>query len=89
MLAEVGGKATFLPLALAGVTLVLAVHLIVHRKVHRAAAVLMGLCLAYVAFAQIVVFQGENKGLRFAPFHLMRWHEDSSAGMPGSSPETG
>ncbi|MBT2226407.1 hypothetical protein [Nonomuraea sp. NEAU-A123] len=76
MLAEVGGKATFLPLALAGVTLVLAVHLLVHRTVHRVAAVLMGLCLAYVAFAQIVVFQGETKGLRFAPFHLMRWHED-------------
>lgn len=75
MLAEVGAKATFLPLTLAGVTLVLTVHLIVHRKVHRAAAVLTCLCSALVAFAQIVVFQGEDKGLRFAPFHLMRWHE--------------
>jgi hypothetical protein len=75
MLAEVGAKATFLPLTLAGVTLVLVLHLIVRREVHRAAAVLTGLCLATTAFAQIVVFQGEDKGLRFAPFHLMRWHE--------------
>ncbi|TMR21994.1 hypothetical protein ETD86_13290 [Nonomuraea turkmeniaca] len=75
MLAEVGAKATFLPLTLAGATLVLTVHLIVHRKVHRAAAVLTGLCSVLVAFAQIVVFQGEDKGLRFSPLHIMRWHE--------------
>ncbi|NUO96719.1 MAG: hypothetical protein HOW59_02175, partial [Nonomuraea sp.] len=75
MLAEAGAKATFLPLTLAGVTFVLVLHLIVHREVHRAAAWLTGLGLALVAFAQIVVFHGEDKGLRFAPLHFMRWHE--------------
>lgn len=75
MLAEAGAKATYLPLALAGVTLVLALHLIAHRRIHRTAAALTALCLGLLAFAQIVLFHGEDKGLRISPLHFMRWHE--------------
>jgi hypothetical protein len=75
MLAEAGAKATFLPLLLAGVVLILAVHLFVRRRVHRAAVMLAGLCLGMMAFAHLVVFQGESQGLRVAPFDLIRGQE--------------
>ncbi|HUR08791.1 MAG TPA: hypothetical protein VM347_40060, partial [Nonomuraea sp.] len=62
-----GAKATFLPLLLGGLVLVLVV-----RRWSRPALVGAGITLACLAFAQFVVFGGKGLGLVPAPFTSMR-----------------
>ncbi|MEU8145254.1 hypothetical protein [Nonomuraea sp. NPDC048901] len=62
-----GAKATFLPLLLGGLVLVLVV-----RRWSRPALVGIGIMLAGLAFAQFVVFGGQRQGLVLAPFASMR-----------------
>jgi hypothetical protein len=67
-----GAKATYLPLLLAGLVTVVAGHLIVRRRLHRAAAGATGITLACVAFAQFVLFGGVSQGLEWAPLTDVR-----------------
>ncbi|MEU0567753.1 hypothetical protein ABZ297_20515 [Nonomuraea sp. NPDC005983] len=72
LLALTGAKATFLPLLLGGLALVLAVRWLVDRRLHRptvTAAAITGACLL---IAQFVVFGRDAQGMTIAPLDTMR-----------------
>jgi hypothetical protein len=73
MLAAVmGAKATYLPLLLGGLGLAVAVQLLVHRRLHRTAAIAGGVVAAATIFAQFVLFGGVSQGLVVQPFGTIR-----------------
>lgn len=75
-----GAKATYLPLLLAALLLVVAVRL-VRRRPHRAALIASGLTLACLIYAQVVLFGGATQGLRFDPLSTMRvWAMSTATG---------
>ncbi|MEU7895884.1 hypothetical protein AB0B45_23895 [Nonomuraea sp. NPDC049152] len=63
-----GAKATYLPLLLAGVCLLVAVDWIRSRRVDRNLLLLAAVTLATLAFAQFVLFGGASQGMRPWPF---------------------
>jgi hypothetical protein len=67
MFAVAGGKATFLPIALGGVLLLLGVQLVFRQGINRVAIVATGIVLACLAFSQVVLFGGASQGLVFHP----------------------
>jgi hypothetical protein len=69
--AVMGGKATYLPLLLAGLLVVIAGNLVARRRWHRGALVACAIVLGYLAFAQLVLFGGANQGLTFEPLQTM------------------
>ncbi|HEY2670094.1 MAG TPA: hypothetical protein VGJ07_06920 [Rugosimonospora sp.] len=71
ILAVMGGKATFLPMLLAALLLVVAVHLVAHRRLHRPALIASGITFVCVLFAQFVLFGGASQGLAISPLHQM------------------
>ncbi|MEV4135396.1 hypothetical protein AB0J72_24870 [Dactylosporangium sp. NPDC049742] len=68
--AVTGGKATFLPMLLAGVLLVVAVRLLTRRRVHPAALITAGVAFLALLFAQFVLFGGAAQGLAIDPLHF-------------------
>ena len=70
--AVMGAKATYLPLLLGGLGLVVAGELIRRRRVHRRAAIAGGVVLGALGFAQYVLFGGVSQGLTVAPLATMR-----------------
>ncbi|WP_431901787.1 hypothetical protein [Nonomuraea sp. bgisy101] len=63
-----GAKATYLPLLLAGICLLVAVDWVRSRRVERDLLLLGAITLATLAFAQFVVFGGASQGMRLWPF---------------------
>ncbi|WP_433611602.1 hypothetical protein ACQP2P_44755 [Dactylosporangium sp. CA-139114] len=70
--AVMGAKASFLPTLFSGLLLVLAVHLLVHRRIHRVAAAALAVILGWLIFAQLVLFGGESQGLGLGPLDALR-----------------
>lgn len=70
--AVTGGKATFLPMLLAGLLLVVAVRVLTRRPVHPAALVTAAIAFVAVLFAQFVLFGGAAQGLAVDPLHFAR-----------------
>ncbi|NUT35249.1 MAG: hypothetical protein HOV79_19510 [Hamadaea sp.] len=66
-----GTKATFVPILFCGVALVLVVNL-VRRKARAVAAVACGVVLAWLAFAQFVLFGGASHGTELSPLALVK-----------------
>jgi hypothetical protein len=74
--AVMGAKATYLPMLLAGLGLVVAVRLVLRPRSRT--AVLAGLAAgavtaAYFVFATLVVFGGQSHALVLAPLDSLRW----------------
>lgn len=72
LLALTGAKATFLPLLLAGLLVVVAVRWAVERRVPGAWLGAAGITLACLLVAQFVVFGRGSQGTTIAPFAAMR-----------------
>ncbi|MFI6733610.1 hypothetical protein ACIBI9_11840 [Nonomuraea sp. NPDC050451] len=72
LLALTGAKATFLPLLLAGLLVVVAVRWAVERRVPGAWLGAAGITLACLLVAQFVVFGRGSQGTTIAPFSAMR-----------------
>jgi hypothetical protein len=70
--AVMGAKATFLPLLLAGVLVVVTVQFLVHRRLHVPAVMAAASTLACLLFAQAVLFGGASQGLGWQPLAAMR-----------------
>ena len=70
--AVTGGKATFLPMLLAGLLLVIAARLLTRKRVHPAALITAGIAFAGLLFAQFVLFGGAAQGLAIDPLHFAR-----------------
>ncbi|PZF99253.1 hypothetical protein C1J01_48460, partial [Nonomuraea aridisoli] len=67
-----GAKATYLPLLLAGLVLVVAVRRLVEGRVRGTWPAAAGVTLGFLVFAQVVLFGGGSQGTAFAPFATMR-----------------
>ncbi|WP_433614331.1 hypothetical protein ACQP2P_08115 [Dactylosporangium sp. CA-139114] len=65
-----GAKATFLPMLLAGLLLVVAVRLVTRRRVHPGALFAAGITLLGLLFAQFVLFGGASQGMAIDPLHF-------------------
>ena len=63
--AVMGAKATYLPLLLAGLLLVVAGQFLVRRRLHRPALGAAAIVIGFVLFAQFVLFGGTNQGMKF------------------------
>ncbi|MER6943527.1 hypothetical protein ABT294_05820 [Nonomuraea sp. NPDC000554] len=72
LLALTGAKATFLPLLLGGLVLVLAVRWLVDRRLHRPAVTAAEITVACLLIAQFVVFGRDAQGMTIAPLDTMR-----------------
>ncbi|TDD13501.1 hypothetical protein [Nonomuraea diastatica] len=81
LLALTGSKATFLPLLLAGLLLVVAVRGVVERRVRAEWPAAAGLTLVCLLIAQFVVFGRGAQGTTVAPFATMRSLWGSVAGI--------
>ncbi|MET9338419.1 hypothetical protein [Nonomuraea sp. NPDC003804] len=63
-----GAKATYLPLLLAGICLLVVVDWVRSRRVDRGVLLLGAVTLATLAFAQLVLFGGASQGMRLWPY---------------------
>ncbi|WP_432832632.1 hypothetical protein [Dactylosporangium sp. CA-092794] len=70
--AVMGAKASFLPTLFCALLLVLAVHALRARRLHRAGAAALGIVLAWLVFAQFVLFGGQSQGLGLGPLDALR-----------------
>ncbi|GGM85329.1 hypothetical protein ACFFX1_06030 [Dactylosporangium sucinum] len=70
VVAVTGGKATFIPMLLAGLLLVIAVQLLARRHVHPGVLAATGLTLLAMLFAQFVLFGGASQGMTVDPLHF-------------------
>jgi hypothetical protein len=72
MTAVMGGKATFLPILLAALGLVVVVERVIRKRWHWPAMIMAAITFGYVLFAQFVLFGGASQGLAINPLHQMR-----------------
>ncbi|WP_049562343.1 hypothetical protein [Nonomuraea sp. SBT364] len=72
LLALTGAKATYLPLLVAGLGLVLVVRLLTDRRVHRPALAAGGFAVAGLLIAQFVLFAHGSQGMTVTPLDTMR-----------------
>ncbi|WP_336213015.1 hypothetical protein [Nonomuraea sp. LPB2021202275-12-8] len=72
LLALAGAKATFLPMLLGGLVLVLGVHALARRRLHRAALTAGLTTLACLLAAQFVLFGGGAQGMTISPMDIIR-----------------
>lgn len=79
-----GAKATYLPLLLAGVVLVVAVRGLVKRRLPGAWLGAAALTLGFLVFAQGVLFAGGSQGTAVAPFATVRQVWGAAAGVPAA-----
>ncbi|MFB4283032.1 hypothetical protein ACBJ59_47570 [Nonomuraea sp. MTCD27] len=88
LLALTGAKATYLPLLLAGLLLVVVVRGVVERRVRGEWLAAAGATLTCLAFAQFVVFGQRAQGTVLAPFAAMRalWETVAGVGTPVAVP---
>ncbi|WP_188191013.1 hypothetical protein [Nonomuraea sp. SYSU D8015] len=84
LLTLTGAKATFLPLLLAGLAVVVAVRWVVERRPPGAWLAAAGITLVCLLIAQFVVFGRGAQGMDIAPFATMRvlWGKVADLGMP-------
>jgi hypothetical protein len=68
-----GGKATYLPILLAALLLIVAVHLAVRRRVSAPTLTAIGITFVCLIFAQVVLFGGASQGLKLQPLDIMRF----------------
>jgi hypothetical protein len=68
--AVTGAKATFLPMLLAGLLLVVAVRLVTRRRVDPGALFAAGVTFLALLFAQFVLFGGASQGMAIDPLHF-------------------
>lgn len=79
-----GAKATYLPMILCGLLLVVAVTLVTQRRWHRPALGAVALVVPGVLFAQFVLFDGASQGMVVQPFSgLGRYGLAASTGLGG------
>ena len=62
-----GAKSTFLPILLAGLVTVMLVRLVTRRPLTRPVLLLFVLTLCWMLFAQVVLYAGSSRGLKWAP----------------------
>ncbi|SDL26122.1 hypothetical protein SAMN05421874_118103 [Nonomuraea maritima] len=77
-----GAKATYLPLLLAGLVLVVAVRGLVERRLPGAWLGAAAVTLGFLVFAQGVLFAGGSQGTVVAPFATVRQLWGAVAGVP-------
>nr|SBO92137.1 hypothetical protein BN4615_P1651 [Nonomuraea gerenzanensis] len=79
-----GAKATYLPLLLAGVVVVIVVRWVVEWRVPGAWVGVAGLVVGCLGFAQVVLFGQGAQGMTLSPFATMRvvWGAVAGVGMP-------
>ncbi|WP_238012354.1 hypothetical protein KZZ52_49135 [Dactylosporangium sp. AC04546] len=70
VVAVTGGKATFMPMLLAGLLLVIAVQLPARRRVRPGVLAAAGVTLLAMLFAQFVLFGGASQGMTVDPLHF-------------------
>jgi hypothetical protein len=70
IMAVTGAKATFLPMLMAGLLLVVAVRLLTRRRVHPGALFAAGVTFLGLLFAQFVLFGGASQGMAVDPLHF-------------------
>ncbi|MFI5915658.1 hypothetical protein [Dactylosporangium sp. NPDC051541] len=70
--AVMGAKASFLPTLFCALLLVVAVHFVRHRRLHRVAGAALAVVFGWLVFAQLVLFGGKSQGLGLGPFDAMR-----------------
>ncbi|HEU4423990.1 MAG TPA: hypothetical protein VFR67_15775, partial [Pilimelia sp.] len=82
--AVTGAKATYLPLLLCALLVVLVGHAVARRGLHRAALAAFGLTAAALMFSQVVIFKGTDGGLAVEPLVTFRSSLlDSVTGLTG------
>ncbi|GAA2528889.1 hypothetical protein [Pilimelia columellifera] len=89
-----GAKATYLPILLCGLLVVVAVTLVVQRRWHRPALACVALVVPGILFAQLVLFGGASQGMVVEPLGgLGRYGLGASTGLGatkfGAVPTTG
>jgi hypothetical protein len=62
-----GSKSTFLPILLAGLVTVILGRLVTRRPLTRPVILLFGLTLGWLLFAQVVLYAGSSRGMKWAP----------------------
>ncbi|MET8004875.1 hypothetical protein [Nonomuraea glycinis] len=72
LVALMGAKATFLPLVLGGLALVLGMSWLVRRRLDRTAMIAGGIALACLVTARYALFGGGSQGMTIAPLDTMR-----------------
>ncbi|MGR6924001.1 hypothetical protein ACU635_57890 [[Actinomadura] parvosata] len=84
LVALTGAKATYLPLLLAGLLVVIAVRWVVERRVPGRWLGVAGLTLGCLLFAQLVLFGRGAQGMSVSPFATVRtvWGAVADVGMP-------
>ncbi|AQZ66828.1 hypothetical protein BKM31_40105 [[Actinomadura] parvosata subsp. kistnae] len=84
LVALTGAKATYLPLLLAGLLVVIAVRWVVERRVPGRWLGVAGLTLACLLFAQLVLFGRGAQGMSVSPLATARtvWGAVADVGMP-------
>ncbi|NUT42590.1 MAG: hypothetical protein HOV86_21640 [Thermoactinospora sp.] len=83
LLALAGAKATFLPLIIAGLVFVAAIHLLTTRRLHRLALLAMVPAGASLVIAQAVIFGGAGQGMAISPLSLSRYVWGLATGIIG------
>jgi hypothetical protein len=85
-----GAKATYLPIILCGLLLVLAGTLITGRRWHRPALGATAVVIPGLLFAQLVLFRGEAQGMEIEPLAGLSWYSLGAAtGLGASVPTAG
>lgn len=72
LIALAGAKASFVPMMVAGVGLVVLVKLVTERRLDRSTVCLSALTLLAFAFAQVVLFSAGSSGVAFEPAQSFR-----------------
>ncbi|GGK67375.1 hypothetical protein Sme01_09590 [Sphaerisporangium melleum] len=72
LLVVMGGKAIYIPLLLAGLTVFVAVEVVRRRRPPRRALAVMAVCLVFLAFAQIVLYGRVRQGVALDPMSIAR-----------------
>ena len=73
LLALSGAKGTALPVLAAGYAAVILFTALLHRRVHREAAALLGITVAALLLAQHYVYGSSTQGLGWSPLAVGRW----------------
>ncbi|MEV6298856.1 hypothetical protein AB0M02_05545 [Actinoplanes sp. NPDC051861] len=68
-----GAKATFLPMLICGLGLVMAVRVVLRRKRPGREVFALLICLAWMAFAQVVLFGSGSQGTEVNPFQTVKY----------------
>ncbi|NUW36463.1 hypothetical protein HTZ77_34390 [Nonomuraea sp. SMC257] len=86
LVALAGAKATYLPLLAAGLLVVAVVEAVTRFRVPRRAAAVLGLTVACLAFAHVVLFGGARQGIVVDPLSMVRVTWRNLTGVSAAEP---